>query len=185
MANMVGRKIPEVTFKTRVRDESLGGSNPFRWQDVTTVDLFRHRRVILFSLPGAFTPTCSDFQLPGFEQMYDEFVGRHIIDDVYCLSTNDAFVMNAWAKQLEIEKVKMIPDGNRDFTTKIGMLVKKENLGFSRRSWRYAAVVTNEIVEAWFEEPGMIDNAETDPYDESSPENVMKYLESVATKREH
>jgi peroxiredoxin len=184
MVEMVGRKIPDVTFKTRVRDESIEGPNPYRWQNVTTADLFRSKRVVLFSLPGAFTPTCSTYQLPGFEAMYDEFVGNHIVDDIYCISVNDAFVMNAWARQQGVEKVKMIPDGNAEFTFKMSMLVDKNNLGFGRRSWRYAAVVTQEVVEAWFEEPGIVDNAADDPYGVSSPENVMQYLNAVATKRE-
>ena len=184
MVDMVGRKIPELTFKTRVRDDSIEGPNPFRWQDVTTVELFRHKRVVLFSLPGAFTPTCSTYQLPGFDAMYDEFVSNHIIDDVYCISVNDAFVMNAWAKQQEVKNVKMIPDGNGHFTQSIGMLVGKYNLGFGKRSWRYAAIITNEIVESWFEEPGYSHECLDDPYGESSPENVMQHLNSVATKRE-
>jgi len=185
MTNMVGKFVPsDVIFKTRVRDESVGGPNPFRWQNVTSGDLFHNKRVILFSLPGAFTPTCSTFQLPGFEQMFDEFQEEHGIDEIYCLSVNDAFVMNAWAKQQDVKKVKMIPDGCGAFTQRIGMLVKKNNLGFGARSWRYAAIMNSGHVEAWFEEAGMVDNCETDPYSVSSPENVMNYLNSVATEKE-
>jgi len=183
-ATLVGAAVPFVTFKTRVRDESIGGPNPYRWLDVTTDEYFHGKRVILFSLPGAFTPTCSTYQLPGFEEMFNEFQEVHGIDEIYCMSVNDAFVMNAWAKQQEIKNVKVIPDGNGEFTMKMGMLVNKYNLGFGRRSWRYAAVVNDGMIEAWFEEPGFQDNAEDDPYGLSSPENVMNYLNAKATELE-
>lgn len=170
-----GVKLPPVTFRTRVRDESVGGPNPFRWQDKTTDDYFAGKRVVLFSLPGAFTPTCSTYQLPGFENGFDDFAGLGI-DEIYCMSVNDSFVMNKWAEAQGIEKVKVIPDGSGEFTRKMGMLVAKDNLGFGMRSWRYAAVVNDGVVEAWFEEPGMSDNHESDPYGESAPETVMAYL---------
>ena len=121
--------IPEVVFKTRVRDESVGGDNPYKWQDVSTKDLFDGKRVLVFSLPGAFTPTCSTYQLPDYEKRYEEFKEFGIVE-FYCVSVNAAFVMTAWAKQQGIEKVKMIPDGSGDFTRQMGMLVKKDNLGF-------------------------------------------------------
>ena len=175
-AGKVGMRVPNVTFKTRVRDESIEGPNPFRWQDMTTADYFAGKRVILFSLPGAFTPTCSTYQLPGFEKMFGEFHGHHGIDDIYCMSVNDAFVMNAWAKEQKLNWVKVIPDGSGEFTFSIGMLVGKQNLGFGWRSWRYAAIVNDGVIEAWFEEPGKSDNCETDPYGETSPENILKYL---------
>ena len=170
-----GVKLPEVTFRTRVRDESVGGSNPFRWEDKTTADYFAGKRVILFSLPGAFTPTCSTYQLPGFENGVDDFKA-HGIDDIYCMSVNDSFVMNKWAEAQDLKNVKVIPDGSGEFTRKMGMLVAKDNLGFGMRSWRYAAIVKDGVVEAWFEEPGMCDNHGEDPYGESSPDNLMKYL---------
>jgi len=176
MIDMIGRKVPSITFKTRVRDESVGGPNPFRWQEMTTADYFAGKRVILFSLPGAFTPTCSTYQLPGFENNYEQFKSLGI-DEIYCMSVNDAFVMNAWAKNQEITNVKVIPDGNGLFTESLGMLVGKYNLGFGKRSWRYAAIVNDGIVEAWFEEPGYCDECTTDPYGESSPENILKYLQ--------
>jgi peroxiredoxin len=158
-----------------VRDEAIDGPNPFRWQDVTSDDYFKGKRVILFSLPGAFTPTCSTYQLPGFENNYEEFK-KLGIDEIYCMSVNDAFVMNSWAKAQDINNVKVIPDGNGHFTENLGMLVGKYNLGFGKRSWRYAAVVNNGEIEAWFEEPGYCNECETDPYGESSPENLLKYL---------
>ena len=184
MASYVGRRVPNVTFRTRVRDESIGGANPFRWQDKTTADYFAGKRVILFSLPGAFTPTCSTFQLPGFEQMFNEFQEVHRIDEIYCMSVNDSFVMNAWAKDQNLEHVKVIPDGNGSFTQGLGMLVNKYNLGFGKRSWRYATIVDDGLIEAWFEEPGYRGDASDDPYKASSPENVMAYLNAKAIEQE-
>lgn len=174
----IGSIVPAVTFRTRVRDESVGGPNPFRWEDVTTYEYFGGKRVIVFSLPGAFTPTCSTMQLPGFESMYEEFKQKHGIDEIYCISVNDAFTMNAWAKAQDIKNVKVIPDGNNEFTGKMRMSVDKSNLGFGDRSWRYAMIVNNGKIEAWFEEPGFSNNCETDPYGETSPENIMNWLDS-------
>ena len=175
MENMI---VPNVGFMTRVRDESVGGSNPYRWENVTTEDYFANKRVVVFSLPGAFTPTCSTYQVPGFEENYD-LIRSLGVDEVYCISVNDAFVMNAWAKSQNVNKIKMIPDGSGSFTANMNMLVKKDNLGFGYRSWRYAMVVDNLKVEKVFVEPGIEDNCETDPYGETSPENVIKYLQSA------
>lgn len=171
-------RVPNVTFKTRVRDESVGGPNPYRWQDMTTDDYFKGKRVVVFSLPGAFTPTCSTYQVPGFESMYNEFRANGI-DEVYCISVNDAFVMNKWAKDQCVERIKMIPDGSGTFTRLMGMLVDKDNLGFGMRSWRYAMVVNNGEIERMFVEPGLSDNCETDPYGETSPENVLEYIKQT------
>jgi len=167
--------VPSVVFKTRIRDESIGGSNPYRWQDVTTFELFAGKRVVLFSLPGAFTPTCSTYQLPGFEEKFSEFKALGI-KDIYCISVNDAFVMNKWAKDQKIKKVKVIPDGNSEFTSAMRMETGKFNLGFGYRSWRYACVVNNGKIEKWFVEPGKTWNCETDPYGETSPENILNWL---------
>lgn len=174
-----GAKLPNVTFRTRVRDESIGGSNPFRWEDKVTDDYFKGKRVVLFSLPGAFTPTCSTYQLPGFEKNFEKFQ-QYGIDDIYCMSVNDAFVMNQWAKSQNLEHVKVIPDGSGEFTRRVGMLVRKDNLGFGLRSWRYGAIVNDGVVEAWFEEPGLMDQCPDDPYGESSPESLLKWLENDA-----
>ncbi|MCF3594322.1 peroxiredoxin [Rhodobacteraceae bacterium LMO-12] len=174
-----GTRIPDVTFKTRVRDESVGGPNPFRWQDMTSDDFFKGKRVILFSLPGAFTPTCSTYQLPGFEKNAEEFA-KLGIDDIYCMSVNDSFVMNKWAESQALKNVKVIPDGSGAFTAQIGMLVDKDNLGFGKRSWRYAVIINDGVVEAWFEEPGRADNHGEDPYGESSPETLLNYLQKKA-----
>ena len=176
MSDLEGKKVPQnVVFKTRVRDESIGGPNPYRWEDVKSKDYFKRKRVVLFSLPGAFTPTCSTYQLPDYEKLFPEFQACGI-KDIYCLSVNDAFVMNAWAKSQNLENVKVIPDGSGLFTKKMKMLVQKDNLGFGARSWRYSAVVKNGVIEKMFVEPGFEDNCATDPYGESSPQNVLEWL---------
>lgn len=175
---MLGKKVPFVTFRTRVRDESIEGPNPFRWEDKTSDDYFKGKKVVLFSLPGAFTPTCSTYQLPDFEKLFGEFKAEGI-DEIYCISVNDAFVMNAWAKAQGIENVKVIPDGSGEFTRKMGMLVAKDNLGFGMRSWRYGAVVNDGMVELWFEEEGFSDNCESDPYGVSSPQNILEKLRAA------
>jgi len=172
---------PDVTFAFREGDEMPeGGGCPIGGQFVykTSKELFGGKRVVIFSLPGAFTPTCSSQQLPGYERLYDEFRAQGI-DEIYCVSVNDAFVMNAWAEQLGIKKVKMLPDGNGDFTRLMGMLVSKSAIGFGQRSHRYAAVLTDMVREKLFDEPGREDNFAGDPYGESSPENVLKYLLST------
>ena len=174
-----GTRVPYVTFKTRVRDESVEGPNPFRWEDKTSDDFFKGKRVILFSLPGAFTPTCSTYQLPGFEKNAESFA-KLGIDEIYCMSVNDSFVMNKWAESQGLDHVKVIPDGSGAFTSQIGMLVDKDNLGFGKRSWRYAAIIDDGVIEAWFEEPGREDNHADDPYGESSPENLLEYLTKKA-----
>ena len=173
----VGITLPDVTFHTRVRDASIGGDNPFKWVDKTTADYFAGKRVILFSLPGAFTPTCSTYQLPGFENGAADFAAKGI-DEIYCMSVNDSFVMNKWALGQELKNVKVIPDGSGTFTRRMGMLVDKDNLGFGMRSWRYAAIVNDGVVEAWFQEPGIADNHPEDPYGVSSPETVMEWLKN-------
>ena len=169
-------KVPDVVFKTRVRDNSIPGANPYRWEDVTTEDLFMGKSVIVFSLPGAFTPTCSTYQLPNFEKLYGQFKS-YGVDDIYCVSVNDAFVMNAWARDQKLVNVKVIPDGSGDFTEQMGMLVAKDNLGFGSRSWRYAAVIDDGVVEKWWQEPGINnDGSDDDPYTETTPVNVINYL---------
>ncbi len=170
-----GSTVPEVTFKTRVRDESVGGENPYRWQDVTSTELFSGRNVVVFGLPGAFTPTCSTTHAPGFESTYDDFKELGI-DEVYCLSVNDAFVMKKWADALGLSKVKMLPDGNADFTRGMGMLVEKSNLGFGERSWRYSMVVKDGVIEKLFIEPGFSNNCAEDPFTVSDAETLLEYL---------
>ena len=172
--------LPHVHFQVRVRDDSIEGPNPFKWVERSSASYFDKGRYILFSLPGAFTPTCSTYQLPNFEKLYSEFKELGI-KEIYCMSVNDSFVMNAWAKHHDIKRVKMIPDGNGEFTHGIDMLVQK------MRSWRYAAIINDNHIEKMLSEPGKEDNVEDDPYNISSPENVMKYLkgeEYVETKME-
>lgn len=170
--------VPSVVFKTRVRDDSIEGPNPFRWEDVTSFDLFANKRVVLFSLPGAFTPTCSTYQLPGFEKLYDAFKSFGI-DEIYCISVNDAFVMNCWAQQQGIQNIKLIPDGSAKFTRGMEMNVQKDNLGFGERSWRYACVIENGKILKWFIEPGMEDNAADDPYGQTDPAKILEWVEMM------
>lgn len=171
----MAHSIPEVTFRTRVRDESIGGDNPFRWQDVTSRDVFKGKNVVVFALPGAFTPTCTNAHLPGYEAKYDELKNKGI-DEVYCLSVNDAFTMFQWAKYLKVEKVKMLPDGNGDFTRLMGMLVKKENVGFGLRSWRYSMHVVDGEIKQMFIEPGLMDDCPDDPFEISDVDTMLNYL---------
>jgi thioredoxin-dependent peroxiredoxin len=173
---MQGRKLPDITFKTRVRDEAVGGDNPYRWQDTTTADVFAGKRVVVFSLPGAFTPTCSNEQCPAFERLYDEFRAAGI-DEVVCITVNDAFVVHQWARHLGVKRVRVLPDGSGKFTRRMGMLINKEHLGFGYRSWRYVMVVNDGVVEQWFEEPGINDEGlDDDPYTVTNPEVVLDYL---------
>jgi peroxiredoxin len=171
--------IKQHTFKFREGDSDEKGGCTFiggTWKDVTTDDLFKGKRVVMFSLPGAFTPTCSSEELPSYDRMYNEFKDMGI-DDVYCVSVNDAFVMNAWSRDLEIKHVKMIPDGCGTFTSNMGMLVAKPAQGFGMRSWRYAAVVNDGVVEKMFEEPGFNNfSDDDDPYVVSKPEIIKNYL---------
>ena len=176
---MIGFVIPKVTFRIREGDIAdgpnacaLGG----KWVDVSTSDYFDNKRVVLFSLPGAFTPTCSSQQLPGFESNFAKIKNLGI-DEIYCVSVNDSFVMNAWSNQMNVKNVKMIPDGSGNFTRFMGMLIGKNHLGFGMRSWRYMAVVKNGKVEKWWQEPGINnDGLDDDPYIETTPENCIKYL---------
>ena len=175
MTQKVPKTVPETVFKTRVRDATLNLENPFRWQDVPSAELFSDRKIVVLALPGAFTPTCSSTHLPGFEAKYEEFKAAGV-DEIYCLSVNDAFSMFQWAKQLGVSKVKMLPDGNADFTRAMDMLVRKENLGFGDRSWRYSMFVNNGQIEKVFCEAGKSDNCETDPFEVSDAETMLQYL---------
>jgi thioredoxin-dependent peroxiredoxin len=174
---MLNRSVPNVTFKTRVRDDAVTGPNPFRWQDVTSDDVFAGKRIVVFALPGAFTPTCTSEQCPAYEASYDA-IRAHGVDEVYCLSVNDAFVMFQWGKMLGLEKVKLLPDGAGHFTRRMGMLINKDHLGFGNRSWRYAMIVENGEIVAMFEEPGINDDgSDLDPYVESAPDKVLAWLD--------
>lgn len=161
-------KVPSVLFKFRIDGQFV---------DVPSDDLFKGKRVLLFSLPGAFTPTCSDMQVPDYESNYQKFRDAGI-DEIYCVSVNDAFVMNAWAKDQNVTNVKFIPDGNGEFTERMGMLVEKFNLGLAMRSWRYAAIINDGEIEILIEEPGRINNCQSDPYITTMPDNIYGYLTS-------
>ena len=169
--------VPQATFQTRVRNGALGGSNPFAWKELTSDDIFKGKRVVLFALPGAFTPTCSTSHLPRYEELYDEFQ-RLGIDEVVCLSVNDAFVMYQWGKGQNAEKVFLLPDGNGGFTRKMGMLVDKADLGFGMRSWRYSMYVEDGVIEKMFVEEGFSDNCPTDPFEASDADTMLEYIKS-------
>lgn len=187
----VGLMLPNVTFKYRIRtdnkpityvDKTNGDANPFEWQDITTEDLFKSKRCVIFSLPGAFTPTCSTMQVPGFENNCSKIKSLGI-DNVYVISVNDTFVMRKWMIDQGCVNIDFIPDGNGEFTQRMGMLVPKTHLGFGHRSWRYAAVVDDCVIEHWLEEPGINNHGEDDdPYVNTTPENIIRYLKSVNKK---
>jgi len=172
---MAPQRVPSVVFQTRVRDESVPGTNPFRWQEVSSEEIFAGKTIVLFALPGAFTPTCSSTHLPRYEELYDAFQAEGV-DEIICLSVNDAFVMFQWGKAIGAQRVRLLPDGNGTFTRQMGMLVRKENLGFGDRSWRYAMVVRDGEIEAMFVEPGFADNAGSDPFEVSDADTVLAYL---------
>jgi len=174
-SQLEGKRVPEVTFKTRVRDETVGGENPFRWQDVTSAEIFGNKRVVLFALPGAFTPTCSSTHLPGYEKAYEDFK-KLGVDEVVCLSVNDAFVMYQWGKAQGVKNIRLLPDGSGDFTRGIGMMVKKNNLGFGERSWRYSLYVEDGTIQKAFIEPGFSDNCPDDPFEVSDAQTMLAYL---------
>ncbi len=174
-----GRKVPKVVFKTNSFDgKILPGICPaIDWRDVTTDEIFKGKKVVLFALPGAFTPTCSSKQLPGYDKKFAEFK-KLDVDSVVCLSVNDPFVMKAWCDAEKVRDVILLPDGNGDFSRKLGTLVKKNNLGFGQRSWRYSMYVVNSVVKKVFLEAGIADNFKTDPYEVSDEETMLDYLKS-------
>ena len=171
------RHVPQAVFQTRVRNDALEGPNPFEWKELSTDDVFKGKRVVLFSLPGAFTPTCSTSHLPRYEELYEEFKAAGV-DAVVCLSVNDAFVMYQWGLSQGAENVFLLPDGNGDFTRKMGMLVQKANLGFGMRSWRYSMLVDDGVIEKMFVEPGFDDNCPSDPFEVSDADTMLDYLKS-------
>jgi len=170
--------VPNATFQTRVRNEALGGPNPFEWKELTTADVFAGKNVVLFALPGAFTPTCSTSHLPRYEELHDEFVALGV-DQIVCLSVNDAFVMYQWGKSQGAENVFLLPDGNGEFSRKMGMLVDKSNLGFGMRSWRYAMHVVDSEIQKMFVEPDFGDLCPTDPFEVSDADTVLAYLKGA------
>lgn len=168
-------ELPNVSFNLRIRDESVEGENPYRWEIKTTRDIFAGKKVVVFALPGAYTPTCSSTHLPRYDELFEEFKAQGI-DEIFCLSINDAFVMFNWAKQLGAKNISLLPDGNGDFSRAMGMLVKKNNLGFGMRSWRYAMVVSDLKIEKMFVEEGLSDDCPTDPFEVSDADTVLAWL---------
>jgi thioredoxin-dependent peroxiredoxin len=173
MLNIENTQIPHVLF--HVREKNSEGN--FEWKNISTDDYFKGKNVVVFSLPGAFTPTCSSTHLPGYEAMFDEFKALGV-DAVYCVSVNDSFVMNAWAKDQGVQNVTLIPDGNGELTRKLGMLVKKENLGFGMRSWRYSMYVENGMIKKTFVEPEFGDDCPNDPFEVSDAGTILEYLKN-------
>ena len=167
--------VPAALFKTRVRNEALAGPNPFEWKDLTTDDVFKGKTVVLFALPGAFTPTCSTSHLPRYEELYGEFKALGV-DAIVCLSVNDAFVMYQWGQSQGAENVFLLPDGNGEFTRKMGMLVDKSNLGFGMRSWRYSMYVVDGEIQKIFVEPEFGDLCPIDPFEVSDADTMLTYL---------
>ncbi len=168
LASREGQRVPNVTFRVRQDNE---------WVNITTDDLFAGKTVIVFSLPGAFTPTCSSTHLPGYNDLAKTF-RENGVDDIICMSVNDTFVMNEWAKSQNAENVTLIPDGNGEFTEGMGMLVDKADLGFGKRSWRYSMLVKDGVVEKMFiepEEPG-------DPFKVSDADTMLNYINPNAIK---
>jgi glutaredoxin-like protein len=168
MQNREGRKVPNVTFKTRANGELV---------DVTTDDIFKGKTVVVFALPGAFTPTCSSTHLPRYNELAGVFK-ENGVDEIVCISVNDAFVMDAWKKDQEAERVTLIPDGNGDFTEGMGMLVDKSDLGFGRRSWRYSMLVRDGVIEKMFTEP----DVPGDPFEVSDADTMLAYINPKARK---
>lgn len=186
-----GDAVPSMSFRTRVRIQS-DEENPFGWLDVKSDDLFRGNRVVLFALPGAFTPTCSTSHLPGYEAAYDE-IRKLDIDEVYCLSVNDAFVMRQWGLYQGLtedmtvgtngfKNVKLLPDGAAEFTRGMGMSTMwDEQRGFGERSWRYSVVINDMKVEKIFiEGGGVTQNSGPDPFEVSDAKTMVEYLKQKA-----
>ena len=162
LENREGQKVPSVAFHTR---------QGHAWVDVTTDEIFANKRVVLFSLPGAFTPTCSSSHVPRFNQLEPVFKANGI-DEIICMSVNDAFVMNEWKVEQGADNITFIPDGNGEFSEGMGMLVDKDAIGFGKRSWRYAMVVDNGVVEKMFIEP----DQPGDPYEVSDADTMLQYV---------
>jgi len=168
MKNIEGQKVPQVTFRARSASD---------WQPLTTDDVFKGKTVVVFSLPGAFTPTCSSTHVPRYNELAPAFAANGV-DRVVCVSVNDAFVMNEWARTQESANVLMLPDGNGEFTEKMGMLVDKSALGFGKRSWRYSMLVKDGTIEKMFIEA----EKAGDPFEVSDADTMLAYLNPRAKK---
>src|SRR5512141_3331676 len=166
LPNHEGRRVPDVTFRIRDNNE---------WKNVTTHDLFDGKTVAVFSLPGAFTPTCSSTHLPRFNELAPAFFANGV-DSILCISVNDGFVMNEWAKDQECSNVTVIPDGNGEFTAGMGMLVDKTDLGFGKRSWRYSMLVKDGVIQKMFIEP----EKPGDPFEVSDADTMLRHVNAHA-----
>jgi len=166
--NREGQSVPQVAFRTRQQGD---------WKTVTTDEIFKGRTVVVFSLPGAFTPTCSSTHLPRYNELAAAFRANGV-DEIVCISVNDGFVMSEWAKDQEAEHVRLLPDGNGEFTEKMGMLVDKADLGFGKRSWRYSMLVKDGVVEKMFIEP----EKPGDPFEVSDADTMLAYINPKAKK---
>ena len=171
--------VPSISWMARKIPE---GQEDYDWVQENSSEMFGGKRVVIFALPGAFTPTCSSTHLPGYEANYKKILEQDV-DEVYCLSVNDSFVMNAWFSSLGINDVKPIADGNGHFTRHMGMLVKKEAVDCGYRSQRYSMVVDNGRVEMIFVEDGKEDNFAGDPFDVSDSTSMLNYLEAIRDVR--
>ncbi len=160
--NLEGHSVPNVTFKTR-RD--------FEWVELSSDDIFAGKTVVVFSLPGAFTPTCSSSHVPRYNQLVPKF-RAHGVDEVICVSVNDAFVMNEWQRSQKADRITFLPDGNGDFSAGMGLLVGKEDLGFGKRSWRYSMLVRDGVIEKMFVEP----QEPGDPFHVSDADTMLRYI---------
>ena len=174
---MLINQIPEIIFHTRVRDASIPGDNPFRWQDRTTRDIFEGKRSILFSLPAAFSPTCTDHHFPRYEILSDQFKSLGI-DQIICISVNDAFVMFQWGKKVGVNQIYLLPDGNAEFTRRMGMLIDRSAFGMGFRSWRYSLLLNGLAIEKAFVEDGIDDISPDDPLCVSDADTMLSYLQS-------
>jgi len=174
---MINSQVPDVVFKTRVRNDALEGDNPFEWKDLSSKELFGGKNVVVFALPGAFTPTCSSTHLPGYEAAFADLAEQGV-DAVVCLSVNDAFCMYQWGLNLGAKNVFLLPDGSGEFTRKMGMLVDKSNVGFGMRSWRYSMYVEDGTVKKMFVEDGFSDNCASDPFEVSDAQTMLAYLKN-------
>jgi len=173
--------VPMATFQTRQRNDALEGPNPFEWKELTSDDIFKGKKVVLFSLPGAFTPTCSTSHLPRYEELYEDFKSQGV-DAVVCISVNDAFVMYQWGLSQGAKNVFLLPDGNGEFTRKMGMLVDKSNLGFGMRSWRYSMLVDDGQISGIFCEEGYDDNCPTDPFQVSDADTMLNFIKAQSAQ---
>ena len=167
--------VPNTVFNVRVRNEALDGANPFEWSTLTTADIFSGQKVVLFAVPGAFTPACSETHLPGYERLHDDLIAAGA-DKAVCLSVNDPFVMFQWARAHGIARVMMLPDGNGDFSRLMGMLVQRTTTGMGFRSWRYSMFVDDGQIRQMFIEPGLANNPPGVPVSVSGAETMLDYL---------